>query len=95
MANAARVGDQTAHPGVISGPGATRTYICGQLAAVIGTPHACSFPGPAPHPPSTIIPGPGPATKVLIEGRPAARVGDMSACGAPILPPGAPTVYIG
>ena len=32
---------------------------------------------------------------VLIGGRPAARVGDLSGCGAPILPPGCPTVMIG
>jgi hypothetical protein len=27
--------------------------------------------------------------------RPAARVGDLAGCTAPILPPGAPTVFIG
>jgi len=61
-------------------------------AATVGTPHVCSFPPPPPHPPSTIVP-PGSPT-VLIGGQPAARVGDMSACGSPILPPGCPTVII-
>jgi uncharacterized Zn-binding protein involved in type VI secretion len=46
-----------------------------------------------PHPPNAIVP-PGSLT-VLIGGMPAARVGDMTACGAPILPPGCPTVLIG
>jgi uncharacterized Zn-binding protein involved in type VI secretion len=50
------------------------------------------FPPPPPHPPTPIIP-PGCPT-VLIEGRPAARVGDMSGCGSPILA-GCPTVLIG
>ncbi|MXQ78921.1 PaaR repeat-containing protein, partial [Rhodococcus rhodochrous] len=45
-----------------------------------------------PHPPSVIV-GPGSAT-VLIGGMPAARIGDMSGCGAPIVS-GAPTVLIG
>jgi uncharacterized Zn-binding protein involved in type VI secretion len=45
------------------------------------------------HPPTPIVP-PGCPT-VLIGGKPAARVGDMSGCGAPILPPGCPTVLIG
>ena len=93
MPQAARVGDQTGHPGVITGPGAMTVLICGQPAATVGTLHTCSFPGPTPHPPSTIIP-PGCPT-VLIEGNPAARVGDLAGCTAPILPPGAPTVFIG
>jgi uncharacterized Zn-binding protein involved in type VI secretion len=45
------------------------------------------------HPPSAIVP-PGCPT-VLIGGMPAARVGDLAACGAIILGPGAPTVLIG
>ena len=44
------------------------------------------------HPPTAIVP-PGCPT-VLIGGMPAARVGDMAACGAPIIV-GAPTVLIG
>ena len=50
--------------------------------------HAAVFQVPTP-----IIP-PGCPT-VLIGGMPAARVGDMSGCGAPSLPPGCPTVMIG
>jgi uncharacterized Zn-binding protein involved in type VI secretion len=45
--------------------------------------HACAMPTPAgPHPPSPIVKG---SATVLIGGRPAARVGDMSGCGAPIV----------
>jgi uncharacterized Zn-binding protein involved in type VI secretion len=54
--------------------------------------HACSFPPPPPHPPTPIVP-PGCPT-VLIGGQPAARLGDMSGCGAPIVM-GCPTVLIG
>jgi uncharacterized Zn-binding protein involved in type VI secretion len=97
MPNAARVGDLTGHPGVVNMPGATNVLIGGQPAALLGmSMHACSFPAPVPHPPSVFAPAPGaPPTKVLINGMPVARVGDMAACGATILPPGAPTVIIG
>jgi uncharacterized Zn-binding protein involved in type VI secretion len=93
MPFAARVGDPTGHPGVITGPGVPTVLIGGKPAAVVGDLHTCSFPPPGPHPPAPIAP-PGCPT-VLIGGRPAARVGDLSACGAPILPPGCPTVLIG
>jgi len=66
--------------------------IAGLPAATVTTPHICSFPPPTVHPPSAIMP-PGCPT-VLIGGMPAARVGDMAACGAPIIV-GAPTVLIG
>ena len=66
--------------------------IAGMPAATVGTPHICSFPPPAVHPPTAIVP-PGCPT-VLIGGLPAARMGDLSACGAPIVV-GAPTVLIG
>jgi uncharacterized Zn-binding protein involved in type VI secretion len=66
--------------------------IGGLPAATVGTPHICSFPPPAVHPPSVIVP-PG-STSVLIGGRPAARVGDLAGCGAPIVV-GQPTVLIG
>jgi len=61
-------------------------------AATVGTQHICSFPGTPPHPPTVIVP-PGFPT-VLIGNMPAARVGDMSGCGAPIIK-GALTVMIG
>ena len=90
MPAAARVGDPTGHPGVITPPGVPTVLIAGMPAATVGTPHACSFPGG--HPPSTIAP-PGCPT-VLIAGMPAARMGDLAACGAPIVM-GAMTVMIG
>jgi uncharacterized Zn-binding protein involved in type VI secretion len=91
MPAAARVGDTTAHPGSIVGPGVATVLIASQPAAVVGDTHACSFPSPVPHPPSVIAVG---SATVLIGGRPAARIGDTAACGAPIVT-GAPTVLIG
>jgi uncharacterized Zn-binding protein involved in type VI secretion len=52
-------------------------------AAVMGDMHACSMPPLAgPHPPTPIVKG---SATVLIGGRPAARMFDMSGCGAPIV----------
>lgn len=92
MPPAARVGDATGHPGVITGPGVATVLIGGQPAAVVGDTHTCSFPPPPPHPPSALLP-PGCPT-VLIGGRPAARLGDLAACGAPVIA-GCMTVLIG
>nr|WP_297382387.1 PAAR domain-containing protein [uncultured Roseateles sp.] len=92
MPPAARVGDPTGHPGVITGPGVAMVLIGGLPAAVVGDLHACSMPPTAgPHPPTPIAKG---SATVLIAGRPAARVGDMSGCGAPIVM-GCPLVEIG
>jgi uncharacterized Zn-binding protein involved in type VI secretion len=94
MPAAARVGDPTGHPGVISPPGVPTVLIGGKPAATVGTPHTCSMPPPAgPHGQNALVP-PGSRT-VRIGGMPAARVGDLTACGAPIVPPGCPTVLIG
>ncbi|RFU18903.1 PAAR domain-containing protein [Geodermatophilus marinus] len=93
MPPAARVGDLTAHPGVLMPPGVPTVLIGGRPAAVVTTPHVCNLTPPAgPHPPSVVMP-PGAAT-VLIGGLPAARVGDLSGCGSPIVA-GEPTVVIG
>ncbi|WP_435768417.1 PAAR domain-containing protein [Nocardioides sp. SYSU DS0651] len=90
---AARAGDLTGHPGTILPPGVPTVLIGGLPAATVGSQHACSMPPPAgPHPPSPIVKG---SLTVLIGGKPAARVGDLAGCGAPILPPGCPTVLIG
>ena len=92
MPPAARVGDPTAHPGVVTGPGVATVLIGGQPAAIAGDTHTCSMPTPAgPHPPSPFPPG---SATVLIGGRPALRVGDKSGCGAPIIL-GMLTVLIG
>lgn len=93
MPAAARAGDLTNHPGVLQAVGAVTTVLIGGMpAAVVGTGHACSMPSPPPHPPTPVIP-PG-STSVLIQGRPAARLGDITGCGAQIVT-GAPTVLIG
>jgi uncharacterized Zn-binding protein involved in type VI secretion len=91
MPAAARVGDQTGHPGVITGPGVATVLIGGMPAAAAGDMHACSFPSPTPHPPT---PFPMGSSSVLIGGRPALRVGDVAGCGAPIVT-GDFTVVIG
>ncbi|MBN2007535.1 MAG: PAAR domain-containing protein [Anaerolineae bacterium] len=79
---AARMGDQTAHGGIITG-GCPTVLIGGKPAARVGDMHTCPMvdPGPKPHVGGPILP-PG-STKVLIGGMPAARVGDMLTCAGP------------
>ena len=92
MPAAARLLEPTNHPGMLAGPGATTVFI-NQLPAVrVDDQHACAFPPPAgPHPPNTIVKG---SVSVLIEGKPAARQGDLTGCGAAIVS-GSPNVDIG
>lgn len=94
---AARVGDSTAHGGVITGPGSPTVLIGGMPAARLTDMHVCpAFDGPKPHV-GGVITGPGSPT-VLIGGLPAARVSDITQCVGPpgtIIPPGSPTVLIG
>jgi hypothetical protein len=93
---AARMGDMTAHGGVII-VGFPTVMIGGMAAARVGDMHTCPMvTGVVPHVGGPILP-PGGVT-VLIGGVPAARVGDMATCVGPpdaIIPPGAPTVLIG
>ncbi len=96
---AARVGDMTAHGGVITGPGCPTVLIGGMPAARMGDMHTCPMatPGvpPIPHVGGPITLG---SPTVLIGNQPAARVGDMATCTGPpdsIIPPGCPTVLIG
>ena len=92
MPPAARLTDKTSHPGLVSGPGTPTVIILGLTAASAGDTHVCLMPPLAgPHPPA---PFPKGSVTVLIGGRPALRVGDVSSCGAAILS-GAPTVLIG
>jgi uncharacterized Zn-binding protein involved in type VI secretion len=92
MPPAARLGDLTAHPGVVAGPGVPVVLIAGLPAAVVGDLHTCAMPPVAgPHPPT---PFPMGSFTVLIGGRPALRLGDVSGCGAPIVV-GAFNVLIG
>jgi uncharacterized Zn-binding protein involved in type VI secretion len=60
--------------------------IGGQPAAVVGDSCVCVGP------PDAIAKG---SLSVFIDGRAAARVGDPTAHGGTILPPGMPTVVIG
>ncbi len=90
MPPAARVGDPTSHPGVVTGPGVPTVLIGGIPAAVAGDLHTCAMPVVPPHPPTPLAPG---SPTVLIGGRPALRVGDMAGCSATIVF-GAPNVII-
>lgn len=93
---AARMGDPTAHGGVIVA-GCPTVLIGGQPAARVSDMHTCPMvTGVVPHVGGPILP-PG-STTVLIGGLPAARVGDQATCTGPpdaIIPPGCPTVLIG
>ena len=91
MPAAARVGDTTAHPGTVTGPGVPTVLIGTMPAAVMGDMHACAFPPPASHPPTPFTGGSG---TVLVGNRPALRMGDLAGCGAPIVM-GEITVLIG
>ena len=95
-APAARVGDMTAHGGVIIPPGCPTVLIGGQPAARMGDMHTCPMvTGVVPHVGGPITMG---SATVLIGNQPAARVGDMATCTGPpdtIIPPGCPTVIIG
>ena len=93
---AARMGDMTAHGGVIV-IGAPTVLIGGQPAARMTDMHTCPMVTVlVPHVGGPILPPCSPT--VLIAGLPAARVGDMATCVGPpdvIIPPGCPTVLIG
>jgi uncharacterized Zn-binding protein involved in type VI secretion len=89
MPPAARVGDQTTHGGVVTGPGAPQVMVGGMPAAVSGDIHIC--PVPQPHPPSAFALG---SATVSIGGRAALRTGDVAGCGAAIAV-GLPSVLIG
>ena len=92
---AARMGDSTAHGGVIV-VGFPTVLIAGQPAARVGDMHTCPLVnGVVPHVGGPIT-GPGSPT-VLIGGMPAARVTDMATCVGPpdTIVVGAPTVLIG
>ena len=92
---AARMGDQTAHGGVIV-MGFPTVLIGGQPAARVGDMHTCPLVnGLVPHVGGPVIP-PGGVT-VLIGNQPAARIGDMLTCVGPpdTIVKGEVTVLIG
>ncbi len=94
---AARLGDPTAHGGVLS-LGCPTVLIGGQPAARMGDMHICPMQTPAvvpiPHVGGPVILG---SPMVLIGGQPAARMGDMATCVGPpaTILMGCPTVLIG
>lgn len=94
---AARLGDSTAHGGVIT-VGFPTVLIGGQPAARMGDMHTCPMvtPGvpPVPHVGGPIVMG---SATVLIGGQPAARMGDQATCTGPpdVIAAGCPTVLIG
>jgi len=95
---AARLGDSTAHGGVITGPGCPTVLIGGMPAATLGDMHVCPMmtPGtpPIPHVGGPVSMG---SAGVFIGGKPAARMGDMAVCaGSPdSIIMGCTTVLIG
>jgi uncharacterized Zn-binding protein involved in type VI secretion len=92
---AARMGDQTAHGGVIV-LGLPTVLIGGLPAARVGDMHTCPLvTGVVPHVGGPVMP-PGGIT-VLIGGQPAARMGDLLTCVGPLdtIIKGEPTVLIG
>ncbi|MFF9014774.1 PAAR domain-containing protein [Streptomyces sp. NPDC014870] len=100
MPPAARVGDPTAHGGVLAvpppGPFTARVatvFIGGKPAAVAGSVNAC---GPHAYLAVTNLVADPRAVgrRVLIGGLPAACATDMTTCGAKVLA-GAPNVLIG
>ncbi len=94
---AARMGDPTAHGGIII-EGYPAVLIEGKPAARIGDMHTCPqvIPGmpPIPHVGGPIITG---SRTVFIGGKPAARVGDTATCqvSVDIIIKGSNTVLIG
>ena len=97
-APAARLGDATAHGGVIV-LGCFTVLIGGQPAARVTDMHTCPMqtPGvpPIPHVGGPILPPCSPT--VLIGALPAARIGDQALCVGPpdVIVAGCPTVLIG
>lgn len=87
----ARVGDLTAHPGAITGPGVPNVLINGLPIAVVGDIHTCAIPPPTSHPPTPFLKG---SATVMVGGKSVLRVGDVSSCGAPIVK-GSPNFVIG
>jgi len=79
---AARLGDMTAHFGVVGPVTSGLTVLIGGMpAATMGDPQVCPmFDGPKPHVGGTIIKG---SATVLICNKPAARVGDPTECKGP------------
>ena len=91
MPAAARVTDISTHGGTVIGPGTPTVLIGGLPAAVVTDTHVCVLP--PPHAP-TASPFPMGSATVLIEGKPALRMGDVCLCGAAVAV-GLPTVTIG
>lgn len=94
---AARLGDSTAHGGVIT-VGCPTVLIGGAPAARVGDMHVCPMLNPGSPPPPHVG---GPislgSAGVMIGGMPAARMGDMATCSGPpdSIVMGCPTVLIG
>lgn len=91
---AARLGDSSAHGGIIV-LGCPTVLIGGQPAARLGDMHTCPMvTGVVPHVGGPITLG---SATVLIGGQPAARMGDMATCVGPpdTIVAGCTTVLIG
>lgn len=94
---AARLGDSTAHGGIIT-IGCPTVMIGGQPAARVGDMHTCPMVNPGtPPPPHVGGPIASGSPVVLIGGQPAARMGDSATCSGPpdSIVKGESTVLIG
>jgi len=81
----ARLGDRSRHNGTII-TAASRTYVNGKAVARKGDLHSCPMHGV-----THIVSG---SETVIIEGQPAARIGDKAACGA-VITSGSPDASAG
>ena len=81
---AVTISSNTAHGGIITGPGAPTVLIGGKPASVMGDMHTCPLVNPGTPPPPHVG-GPVIATgvMVLICGKPATRMGDQAVCAGP------------
>jgi uncharacterized Zn-binding protein involved in type VI secretion len=80
------VGCKSSHGGVII-TGDPTAIVNGKPVARIGDLHACPLSnGPDPHSITKIVPAGNCINRPLLMGRPMAMSGDMTACGAVLLP---------
>lgn len=75
------VGDKTSHGGVVL-EGASTTAVEGKAIARVGDKVSCPLCGHGQHGITEIVTG---DPTLIIDGRPAARDGDMTACGATLI----------
>ncbi len=88
------VGDKSNHGGLIITGDPTMT-IDGKPVARIGDLHSCPqvYPGGVPHSVTPIVPGSSCSNRPISRGVPVALSGDLTTCGAQLLP-GSPNATV-